>query len=195
MLAVEFNVRAVGENDGLARVQFRRAVGVAPQDVKTRGGVQAGQTVLAALAANFFGEPRENGFKHDGFDFGEETLGGDFLAVGVFDAGEAGEGAQARADARNHQIRPGNAHVPKRLHALADDGFQFGANLLCRSFLSPRRRVCEQRERYWRQGRRCPFREARAFISVSNGQASVTVKPAFRNASTSVAQPSVVLCA
>ena len=33
-LAVQFNMRAVGEDDRLASVQFRRAVGVAPQDIK-----------------------------------------------------------------------------------------------------------------------------------------------------------------
>jgi hypothetical protein len=52
--------------------------------------------------------------------------GGHFLAVGILDPRKPGERSQPRPDARNHQVRTGDSHVPEGLHALPHELFLFG---------------------------------------------------------------------
>jgi len=126
-LAVEFNMGAIGEDDGFPGVEFDPAVGVAPEDVEAGGGIDTRKAGLAvAVAAGFFREAGQDAIENDGLNFGEKPLGRDFLPVGKFNAGMPSEGVQPSANAGNDEIRPADSHLQKGGDALADDLLEFG---------------------------------------------------------------------
>jgi len=126
-LAVEFNMGAIGEDDGFPGVEFDPAVGVAPEDVEAGGGIDTRKAGLAvAVAAGFFREAGQDAIENDGLNFGEKPLGRDFFPVGKFNAGMPSEGVQPSANAGNDEIRPADSHLQKGGDALADDLLEFG---------------------------------------------------------------------
>ena len=121
VLPIQFNVCSVGEDDRFAGVQFRGPVGVTPENIETCGRVETGKGRLAVLRSDRLGKLAQDGFEDYRFDLGQKPLGGTFLAVAVLHPGVFGERAQPGPNAGDHQVRPGNPHLPQGVHALPND--------------------------------------------------------------------------
>ena len=114
----------VGEDDGFAGVNFGGLVNESPKHVETAGRVDG------AYAPRLSEELAHHLVEHGPFDLRQELLGGNLLAVGVLDFLVFGEGSEAGADARDHEICTGDTHFPQRVYTFADDLPQFGLNVV-----------------------------------------------------------------
>src|SRR6266446_2391096 len=123
-------MRAIGEDDGFARIQVRLAIRVAPKYVETSGCVQAGKAGRCPVPADLLREPGEDRLEHDCFDYCEESLSWNLFPVRIFYASEAGESAQSRADACDYKVRARNAHIPQCFHTLTYDLLQLRPHLI-----------------------------------------------------------------
>jgi hypothetical protein len=110
----------VGKHDCLTRVDLGRLVDESPEDVETAGRVDR-----AYLCARLAEQLTHHRVEYDAFYLGQKLLGWHFFAVGILDPLVLCERPQPRPDARDHEVCPGNAHVPQRLHPLPNNLVQF----------------------------------------------------------------------
>src|SRR5258708_7201415 len=101
MEPIQLNMGSVGEDNCFASIEFRHLIRVSPKRVEAGRRINPRKTIPSTISADVLGQPCKYALQHDSLDFGQESLSGNLLPVGVFNSHVSRECAKTRADTGN----------------------------------------------------------------------------------------------